>query len=124
MTTLKPRNTDERIDRIVGKNMRTSRVARNMSQSMLGDHLHVTFQQVQKYENGRNSVPTGRIRDLCKVLKISPNQLFNWGNEEMHPELLSAWATRMALSLDQLPPRLKTAVSKLVEDLIPSNQPL
>ena len=42
----------------------------------LGKALGVTFQQIQKYENGGNAVASTRIPDLCKILQISPNDLF------------------------------------------------
>jgi len=34
----------------------------NMSQEKLGEHLGLTFQQVQKYEKGVNRIGAGRVR--------------------------------------------------------------
>jgi transcriptional regulator with XRE-family HTH domain len=42
-----------------------------MSQSDLGNSLGVTFQQIQKYENGGNAVASTRIPALCQTLEIS-----------------------------------------------------
>jgi transcriptional regulator with XRE-family HTH domain len=41
------------------------RVKLGLSQTDLGNALGVTFQQIQKYENGRNAVASSRISDLC-----------------------------------------------------------
>ena len=40
-----------------------------------------TFQQIQKYENGRNAVASTRIADLCGALEITPNDLFGVSSE-------------------------------------------
>jgi DNA-binding Xre family transcriptional regulator len=47
-----------------------------MSQTELGKSLGVTFQQIQKYEKGTNAIASTRIPDLCRALKITPNDLF------------------------------------------------
>jgi transcriptional regulator with XRE-family HTH domain len=38
-----------------------------LSQSDLGNALRVSFQQIQKYENGTNSVASTRISDLRRA---------------------------------------------------------
>jgi transcriptional regulator with XRE-family HTH domain len=49
------------IDVLVGSRIRMFRKGRGMNQAQLGEKLGVTFQQVQKYENGKN-----RVRDFRK----------------------------------------------------------
>ena len=44
----------------VGQRIRARRMAKGMSQTELGEKIGVTFQQVQKYENGANRVSAGR----------------------------------------------------------------
>src|SRR5262249_5838259 len=46
----------EPVDRFVGQNIRIFRTAKGISQTVLGDAVGVTFQQIQKYENGMNRV--------------------------------------------------------------------
>ncbi len=41
------------VDRHIGNRVRTRRIMLGMSQEKLADALGLTFQQVQKYENGR-----------------------------------------------------------------------
>ena len=70
------RNRDRLIDKKIGSVIRMQRVKLRMSQSDLGNSLGVTFQQIQKYENGGNAVASTRIPALCQTLEISPNDLF------------------------------------------------
>ena len=57
-------------DAMVGRNIRARRVARGISQTALGAEIGVTFQQVQKYENGINCVGAGRLLRIAAVLHV------------------------------------------------------
>ncbi|WP_143245329.1 helix-turn-helix domain-containing protein, partial [Bartonella elizabethae] len=48
------------IDLLVGKRIRLRRKRLGMSQTTLGNALGISFQQIQKYENGLNRVSAGR----------------------------------------------------------------
>ena len=52
-----------------------TRVLLGMSQEKLGEHLGLTFQQVQKYEKGVNRIGASRLFELAKVLGV-PVQFF------------------------------------------------
>jgi transcriptional regulator with XRE-family HTH domain len=69
-------NRDGAIDKKIGWVIRMHRVKSGMSQSELGKALGVSFQQIQKYENGKNAIVSSRIADLCQALEITPNELF------------------------------------------------
>jgi transcriptional regulator with XRE-family HTH domain len=58
------------IDVHVGQRMRQRRTLLGMSQSVLGDAIGLTFQQVQKYERGANRVSGSRLFDLGRVLDV------------------------------------------------------
>jgi DNA-binding XRE family transcriptional regulator len=58
------RKRDRLIDKKIGSVIRMQRVKLRMSQSDLGNSLGVTFQQIQKYENGGNAVASTRIQ-IC-----------------------------------------------------------
>jgi transcriptional regulator with XRE-family HTH domain len=57
MTTRAP--TD--IDRFVGQRVRLARKMSKMSQQKLGEISGVTYQQIQKYENGTDRIGAGRL---------------------------------------------------------------
>lgn len=56
----------------IGKFIKRERNACRMSQAMLGRAVGVTFQQMQKYENGSNRVSLPRFIEICRVLSIDP----------------------------------------------------
>ena len=63
------------IDVHVGSRVRLRRMLLGMSQEKLGEHLGLTFQQVQKYEKGINRIGASRLFDLSQVLGV-PVQFF------------------------------------------------
>ena len=112
------RRRDHLIDKKIGSVIRMQRVKLGMSQGELGKGLGVTFQQIQKYENGTNAVASTRIPDLCRVIEISPNDLFGV-SDRMNSEVsrLSSWAMKTALKLQELAPAARQAVDTLVDAL-------
>jgi transcriptional regulator with XRE-family HTH domain len=64
------------IDAYFCAQMRERRFALNISHAEIASILGVSFQQVQKYEDGRNRVSAGRLFDICKVLKVSLSFMF------------------------------------------------
>jgi ribosome-binding protein aMBF1 (putative translation factor) len=69
------RRRDHLIDKKIGSVIRMQRVKLGMSQMELGEALGVTFQQIQKYEHGRNAVASTRIADLCPPARSSTHTL-------------------------------------------------
>ena len=63
------------IDVHVGSRVRLRRMLLGMSQEKLGEHLGLTFQQIQKYEKGINRIGASRLFDLSQVLAV-PVQYF------------------------------------------------
>ncbi|CAO4183405.1 helix-turn-helix domain-containing protein [Methylorubrum aminovorans] len=63
-------------DRVVGQRIQVLRKARGLSQGALGSAIGVTFQQVQKYENGSNRVGASRLSDIARVLEVPVSALF------------------------------------------------
>ncbi|WP_246789997.1 helix-turn-helix domain-containing protein [Bartonella taylorii] len=54
----------------IGRKIRFRREMLKMSQKQLGDHLSVTFQQIQKYEKGTNRVGAGRLKEIADILDV------------------------------------------------------
>ena len=72
---MKKRSGDPR-DAEIGRRMRALRLERGLSQTELGTMLGVTFQQIQKYENGKNRVSAARLFEICKALNVSLASMF------------------------------------------------
>jgi|SRR5215471_3315394 len=54
----------------IGNIVRQHRLANGLTQSALAGQLGVTFQQIQKYENGKNRISSGRLQSIADALDI------------------------------------------------------
>lgn len=73
---LKARSTPDPIDRHVGGQIKQRRGLIGYSQEKLADALGITFQQVQKYENGANRVGASRLFQIGQVLQVPVSFFF------------------------------------------------
>ena len=64
-------------DKHVGSRIRALRGLRGMSQTALGEEIGVTFQQVQKYENGRNRIGASRLWQISRALDVPVSSFFD-----------------------------------------------
>lgn len=64
------------IDIHVGSRVRARRTGLGISQTKLGDVLGVTFQQVQKYENGGNRIGASNLFRISKALDTNVDFFF------------------------------------------------
>lgn len=69
------------VDSVVGRNIRVLRLDRGLSQTELGRRIEVTFQQIQKYENGTNRVGSGRLFKIASVLGVPITALFEGADQ-------------------------------------------
>jgi len=64
------------IDSHVGSRVRLRRMMTGMSQEKLGEHLGITFQQIQKYEKGINRIGASRLQSISNVLQVPVSFFF------------------------------------------------
>jgi transcriptional regulator with XRE-family HTH domain len=110
------------IDRVIGAKVRSVRIHRGLSQEKLGDKLGITFQQVQKYEKGVNSIAACRMPALCEALGIKPADLFDGITMalpagQVTPPVISAVTWKVALAAERLSPNLRAAVMNVIRAL-------
>ncbi len=74
------------IDVHVGRRVRMRRTLLGMTQTSLGEAIGLSFQQVQKYENGKNRIGSSRLFDLSRVLDVPVESFF----EEMSAEVAAS----------------------------------
>ena len=65
------------IDVHVGARIRLRRTLLGISQERLAEAIGLTFQQVQKYERGRNRVSASRLVDLANALDVTIPYFFD-----------------------------------------------
>ena len=79
MTKRRPVATDTKLKAInvhVGKRLRVARNLAGISQQELGKRIGLTFQQIQKYENGTNRIAADTLLLLAKTLNVSLTWFF------------------------------------------------
>ena len=109
------RRRDHLIDKKIGSVIRMQRVKLGLSQTDLGNALGVTFQQIQKYENGTNSVASTRISDLCRALEMTPNDLFDVSSKmDGDVSKLSSYTMKIALKLEDASPAMRQAIDAML----------
>jgi transcriptional regulator with XRE-family HTH domain len=75
MEPRKPRT--DKLDAVLGARLRVLRKARGLSQTALAQMLGVTFQQVQKYENGSNRISALTLLKLAAALEVEATDLLS-----------------------------------------------
>ena len=63
------------IDGDIGQRLRAYRLAAGVSQSAVGNHLGVSFQQIQKYGKGINRLSRTSLAAVTDLLHVKPEQL-------------------------------------------------
>jgi transcriptional regulator with XRE-family HTH domain len=69
MSASEPRRVQS-VDAHIGLRSRQARLAANLSQGVLAKQLGITFQQIQKYENGVNRISAGRLYQVANILDL------------------------------------------------------
>src|ERR671926_101672 len=93
----KKRTTE--VDRVIGAKIRMRRGELGMTQTDLAKAVGVTFQQVQKYEQGKNRVGGSRLAGIAKALAVPVSYFFDQSAEEMEAVQGSLLDKRGAVSL-------------------------
>ena len=69
---------------LVGRNIYIHRIDQGLTQTDLGKRIGVTFQQVQKYEQGMNRVGGGRLFRIAEVLRLPISAFFEGATSSLH----------------------------------------
>lgn len=115
------------VDIAVGHNVKILRVQRGISQGELGEALGVTFQQVQKYEKGKNRISSGRLSAIADYFNIDVAALFSGtrnAEESGTIVLFSPEAVAVAQAYDKIQSvRVRHAIRSLVRQLSQEDTP-
>lgn len=67
---------EAKINKEIGKNLKSIRRAVKVSQEELGKSVNVSFQQIQKYENGNNRVSAATLKIFAEKLDVNIQSFF------------------------------------------------
>ena len=109
------------IDIHVGSRVRLRRMMLGMSQEKLGEALGITFQQIQKYENGANRISFSRLVQIARALRcrvVDLMDVLDTPAGEGDVDLLSRMRTPGALELlsafERLPQEARSSLVNLL----------
>ena len=114
------------VNKLVGANIMSERLARGLSRQQLGVIIEVTHQQLQKYERGTNRVTAGRLYLIAKALNRPIEWFFNGEDSiSLQPEeetVHHRMSIEVARNFLRIPnPVHQNAVNKLVLSLTESD---
>lgn len=119
------------IDLEIGRRLRQARLVEFLTQDGLAQKIHISFQQVQKYENGTNRVSASRLWSIANVLGV-PITYFYDGLEpaagvdrDAKPEVsLPDRTIRVAHLLHEMPDGpIKDSVFDVIKSIIKQANP-
>ena len=61
---------EDNFNKHLGNKLKLRRLALGLTQTKVAKAIHVTFQQIQKYEKGTNGVSSNRLMQLSQFLKV------------------------------------------------------
>ncbi|WP_182422370.1 helix-turn-helix transcriptional regulator [Aureimonas sp. ME7] len=104
----------EYVNSFIGMRLRETRSARRQSLQAVGDALGVTYQQMQKYENGTNRLSAANLYRVAQHFGVCVTTLL--------PALATAEANQTAPSTDaekfeRLPQDVREGVHRLIAAL-------
>ena len=109
----------------IGRRIRLHRLTKGMSQMEVASFCGITFQQIQKYENGTNRVGGSRLQQIANVLGVAPAAFFDAGGTggdnpiggEIAELLTQPGAIRLLRNYVKLPPPLRYALARFTAGL-------
>jgi transcriptional regulator with XRE-family HTH domain len=116
----KPRKPRQRanaaLDQRIGGLIRHRRLELGLSQSALAAKLNLTFQQVQKYENGTNQLSIGRLLQISDALRAPLRYFLSGDDAPVRYEAVDLKLTRAMAGIRNR--SVKGALLRLVRTLI------
>ena len=117
----KKKGRAQSIDLYVGERLKEIRKMHKITQENLAEKVGVSFQQIQKYENGKNRISVGRLHEFSKLLKTPFDSFFEgYTSEKTNPSLYAGMADNKQASISDHPAnKTELPVSKKeIADLI------
>ena len=66
------------IAKIVGENLKEARKVKGLTQREVAKIFYMTQQQYSRFENGVYELNYQQIVQLCKLLDVTPNEIFGF----------------------------------------------
>lgn len=114
----KKKPTANDIDEKIGQNLKELRILRGFSQAELGDLSGVTFQQIQKYENGSNRISASRLYKFSKILDFPVQAFFNGITGVVSAAVLAQTPTKYVDMIEMLEELNDPKIEKVIKNIL------
>ncbi len=111
------------VDVHVGNKLKTLRILRGMTQTEVADGLDISFQQVQKYEIGRNRISASKLFELAAILDVPPAYFFDGlegADSEKSPEIDDEAAKIAAMMTRIKDHKLRKHIRSFISEIVAS----
>ncbi|MGR3220006.1 MAG: helix-turn-helix domain-containing protein [Candidatus Anammoxibacter sp.] len=88
-----PKDKPNEIDIYAGQRVKQARDEAGMSQNQLADKCGISFQQIQKYQSGKNRMSVSRLAQIAEILDQPVSYFFEAGRNDL---------VRVALKLERV----------------------
>lgn len=109
------------VDRAVGARVVTRRLALGISQKALAQDIGVSFQQVQKYESGRNRISSSRLSKIAAALDAPMIYFFEGlptgADTQIDHPVVTPWANELITLESHLPGRARKLILNMARQL-------
>lgn len=121
------------MDIALGAAVRIRRRTIGMSQEALAEQCGVSFQQIQKYENGANRISFSRLVQIARALKCRVVDLMDvldtpdretTGDLDLLTRMRTPGALELLTAYEQLPPEARGALVNFLRNLAAARHPL
>lgn len=79
------------LDRKIGLRLRSTRLHHGLTQQEVARALDISFQQVQKYENGQNRLPIGAYAALRRLMSLDLSDMLDIGGPPARIRWADEW---------------------------------
>jgi len=111
-------NDASHFNRKLGRALKEARQLRGMTQTQLGAAVGVSYQQIQKFENGASRISAERLDRFAHILKVPLSYFLNVKDEARSQWTFPADTLRIAASINALPnDTIRTEISRLVRSI-------
>lgn len=101
------------VDAHIGSRLKHFRQSVGLSTVKLGDTLGVTYQQVQKYENGSNRISAATLKRISDALGVEVGAFFP--DADRLDESVTGAQVAMARRMEALDPKVQRDLRDLIE---------
>ena len=116
------------MDIALGAAVRIRRRTIGISQEALAEQCNVSFQQIQKYENGANRISFSRLVQIARALKCRVIDLMDvldaperqaGGDGDMLSRMRTPGAVELLAAYEQLAPEARSSLVSLLRAVVP-----